>query len=179
MSWQPLPTPLAWWMHARVPAIAWRWLHVLMWLLEVPRTAAPTSRRRPPPLRRPHNHRHPISCYSTCIPFHSILSYLCVRVCASQVPLPALFLAPSATLGGRDAALAGDPKQASPIADDPLFRTGAYTGKGQNKPRGAERTPDDAWSTHRLATVGMDVRDSFEDVCLLRRALWNRRHILL
>ena len=70
------------------------------------------------------------------------------------------------TLCGRDTVLSGDLKQANPIGDDPLYRMGDYNGKGQNKPRGAERTPDDAWSTHRLVRMGMEVRDAFEDVCV-------------
>ena len=72
------------------------------------------------------------------------------------------------TMGGRDVVMCGDPKQAFPIGDDPLFRMGDYTGKGQNKPKGAERTPDDAWNTHRLHRMGMMVRDGFDDVCILR-----------
>ena len=75
----------------------------------------------------------------------------------------------TATLAGRDCVLAGDPKQANPIGDDPLYKEGAYTGKGQNKPKGSDRTPDDAWSTHKLVTMGMCVRNSFDDVCLLRQ----------
>ena len=35
-----------------------------------------------------------------------------------------------ALLAGRDAVMAGDPKQAPPIGDDPQYREGAYTGKG-------------------------------------------------
>ena len=72
-------------------------------------------------------------------------------------------------LGCRDAVLAGDPKQAPPIGDDPNFREGAYTGKAQNKPRGSDRTPDDAWNTFRLVAMGMNVRNSFEDVVLLKQ----------
>ena len=36
MSWQPLPTPLAWTLAAHVPDFGWQLLHVSMWLLEVP-----------------------------------------------------------------------------------------------------------------------------------------------
>ena len=46
-----------------------------------------------------------------------------------------------ALLGGRDTVLAGDPKQAPPIGDDPNFREGSYSGKGQNKPRTSSETP--------------------------------------
>ena len=45
-----------------------------------------------------------------------------------------------ALLGGRDTVLAGDPKQAPPIGDEPCYKEGAYTGKGQNKPKGGDRT---------------------------------------
>ena len=72
-------------------------------------------------------------------------------------------------LGGRDTVLAGDPKQAPPIGDEPCYKEGAYNGKGQNKPKGSDRTPTDAWSTHRLVNMGMAVRNSFEDVVLLRQ----------
>ena len=71
-------------------------------------------------------------------------------------------------LVNRDAVLAGDPKQAPPIGDDPMYREGAYRGKGKNKPRGADGTPNDAWDMEALAVNGMGVRDSFDDVVLLR-----------
>ena len=35
-------------------------------------------------------------------------------------------------LGGRDAVLAGDPKQAPPLGDEPLCRLGAYEGPAVN-----------------------------------------------
>ena len=72
-------------------------------------------------------------------------------------------------LGGRDAVLAGDPKQAPPICDEPIYRLGDYKGPACNKPKGAERTPSDAWSTHNLVRNGMEVRDSFKDAVLLRQ----------
>jgi len=72
-------------------------------------------------------------------------------------------------LGGRDAVLAGDPKQAPPICDEPIYRVGEYKGPACNKPKGAERTPSDAWSTHNLVRNGMEVRDSFKDAVLLRQ----------
>ena len=62
-------------------------------------------------------------------------------------------------MAGKDVVLAGDPKQAPPIGDDPLYRNGMYTGKGQNKPRGEDRTPDNAWPTRRLHMVGQTVRE--------------------
>ena len=33
-------------------------------------------------------------------------------------------------LGGRDTVLAGDPKQANPIGDEPMYKEGEYKGKG-------------------------------------------------
>ena len=72
------------------------------------------------------------------------------------------------TLAGRDVVLAGDLRQANPIGDHPMYSVGDYKGKGQNKPANADRTPDNAWSTQRLSVMGMAVRDSFEDVCILR-----------
>ena len=64
--------------------------------------------------------------------------------------------------------MAGDPKQANPIGDEPLYREGDYVGKGQNKPKGSDRTPSDAWSSQKLVRMGMLVRNSFEDAVLLR-----------
>ena len=39
LSWQPLPTPLAWAMQTRIPDAAWRAVHAAMWLVEVPMPA--------------------------------------------------------------------------------------------------------------------------------------------
>ena len=71
-------------------------------------------------------------------------------------------------LGGRDTVLAGDPKQANPIGDEPMYREGAYQGKGVNKPRGSDRTPSDAWSSHKLVNMGMMARNTFQEAILLR-----------
>jgi len=73
------------------------------------------------------------------------------------------------TLGGKDVVMSGDFKQANPIGDDPMYKLGDYVGKGQNKPKHAERTPDGAWTTKNLCRMGMAVRDQFEDGCLLRQ----------
>ena len=72
-------------------------------------------------------------------------------------------------LGGRDAVLAGDPKQCPPIGDEPLYKEGVYGGKGQNKPRGSKDTPPKAWSTKKLVHNGMEVRNTFQDVVELRQ----------
>ena len=72
-------------------------------------------------------------------------------------------------LGGKDAVLSGDPKQAAPIGDEPMYRDGAYIKKGENKPRGSAGTPDDAWSNKTLVVKGMQVRDTFKDTVLLRQ----------
>ena len=76
---------------------------------------------------------------------------------------------PGQYMANKDMVLSGDFKQAPPIGDDPMYRMGAYRGKGQNKPRGAATTPTEAWTTERLSTVGSHVRDTFEDVALLRK----------
>ena len=72
-------------------------------------------------------------------------------------------------LGGRDAVLAGDPKQVNPIGDDSLYKEGDSTGKEQNKPRDSDQTPSKAWTTHKFVRMGMAVRNSFDDVVLLRQ----------
>ena len=72
-------------------------------------------------------------------------------------------------LGGRDAVLAGDPKQAPPLCDEPLWRVGEYAKRGVNKPAGSDATPSNAWSTHRLVRNGMGVMESFQDAVLLRQ----------
>ena len=71
-------------------------------------------------------------------------------------------------LGGVDSVLAGDPKQAPPIGDEPLYTEGEYCKKGQNKPRGSDSTPPGAWDTKKLVRMGMLVRNSFQDVVELR-----------
>ena len=72
-------------------------------------------------------------------------------------------------LAGKDAVLSGDLKQATPIGDDPVFRQGVYAGKGKNKPRNAAEHQTRDWDTRTLHAVGGHVRDSFEDVVMLRR----------
>ena len=46
---------------------------------------------------------------------------------------------------------------------------GKYTGKGQNKPKGSDVTPDDAWTYQRLVSVGMQLLNTFQDVVFLRQ----------
>ena len=53
-------------------------------------------------------------------------------------------------LGGKDSVLSGDPKQASAIGDEPMYRDGDYAKKGENKPRDCARTPDGAWTNKSL-----------------------------
>ena len=72
------------------------------------------------------------------------------------------------TLAGLDAILTGHLAQATPIGDDPIFKPGGYTGKGQNKPRGKER-PAGAKSTHELVDMSRVFLDEFEDVAMLLR----------
>ena len=71
-------------------------------------------------------------------------------------------------LAGKDCVLAGDPKQAPPLGDEPMWREGEYRGRGQNKPKGSESTPPGAKSTKELVRLGMMTRNTFQDVALLR-----------
>ena len=71
------------------------------------------------------------------------------------------------TLGGLDAILAGHLAQAAPIGDDPVYKPGAYKGKGLNKPPDNYRGPE----PKTLAEFVHDARlflDEFEDVVFLR-----------
>ena len=72
-------------------------------------------------------------------------------------------------LGGKDAVLSGDPKQAPPLGDEPMWREGEYSGKGQNKPKGSDGVPPGAKSTKELVRLGMMARNTFQDVVLLRQ----------
>ena len=65
--------------------------------------------------------------------------------------------------------LAGDPKQAPPIGDDPLYRDGAYTGRGKNLPPRQQEAPTNAWSMAKFHTVGNGLLREFEDVVRLRK----------
>ena len=72
-------------------------------------------------------------------------------------------------LGGKAVVMAGDPKQAPPIIDEPLFREGEYEGKGANKPKGSDATPSGAWSSKNLVRNGMEARNTFQDAVYLRQ----------
>ena len=72
-------------------------------------------------------------------------------------------------MGQKDFVLCGDPKQCPPIGDEPIYQNGEYAGKAENKPRDAEGVPPGAWSAKKLVRMGMEVRDSCEDVVILRR----------
>ena len=72
-------------------------------------------------------------------------------------------------LAGKDVVLAGDPKQAAPLGDEPMWREGEYMKKGQNKPKGSESVPAGAKSTKELVRLGMMARNTFQDVVLLRQ----------
>jgi len=71
--------------------------------------------------------------------------------------------------GGKGVVLAGDPKQATPVCDEPLYKEGSYKGKAQNKPFRAEHRPADAWSTEKFVNVAMSMRNELKDVVLLRQ----------
>ena len=72
-------------------------------------------------------------------------------------------------MGQKDFVLCGDPKQCPPIGDEPIYQNGNYLGKSQNKPKDAEGVPHGAWSVDKLTKMGMAVRDSCEDVVILRK----------
>ncbi len=72
------------------------------------------------------------------------------------------------TMGGADAVLVGDLKQATPIGDDPISRTGKYGGRGLNRPvkgEPVEGTP----SLESLTARGDLFRDEFHDVVILQQ----------
>ena len=72
-------------------------------------------------------------------------------------------------LAGKDVVLSGDPKQAAPLGDEPMWREGEYTKKGQNKPKGSEGVPAGGKSTKELVRLGMMARNTFQDVVILRQ----------
>jgi len=72
------------------------------------------------------------------------------------------------SMGGKDVVLAGDAKQAAPIGDEPMFRVGAYRGKGLNKPRRGEAA-EDAPTLPELTRQGELFREEFQDVVILRK----------
>ena len=72
-------------------------------------------------------------------------------------------------MGQKDFVLCGDPKQCPPIGDEPIYQYGEYLGKSQIKPKDAQGVPPGAWSINKLIRMGMAVRDSCEDVVILRK----------
>ena len=77
------------------------------------------------------------------------------------------------SMRGKDVILAGDVKQAQPVGDDPMYKEGAYTGKGLNKPRNADARPGTP-TIESLTTLGTCFRDEFTkaaegDVVFLQR----------
>ena len=67
----------------------------------------------------------------------------------------------------RDFVMAGDPKQAQPVGDEPMYKPGAYTGSDQNKPK-KRQAPEGTPSAASLVDSGVLFRKSFDDVVLLR-----------
>ena len=65
--------------------------------------------------------------------------------------------------------MAGDPKQAPPIIDEPMYREGEYEGRGGSKPKGSDATPSGAWSAKSLVRNGMAARNTFQDAVYLRQ----------
>ena len=71
-------------------------------------------------------------------------------------------------MGQKAFVLCGDPKQVAPIGDEPIYQYGEYIRKSQNKPKDAQGVPHGAWSINKSTRMGMTVRDSCEDVVILR-----------
>ncbi len=67
----------------------------------------------------------------------------------------------------RDFALAGDPKQAQPVCEEAMYKEGAYTGRGLNKPRKGQAPPGTP-TMSALTESGLLFRRSFDDVAILR-----------
>ena len=64
--------------------------------------------------------------------------------------------------GDKDVVLAGDPKQAAPLGDEPMWREGEYTGTGMNKPAGSAGTPAGAKTIKQFVRLGMMARNIFK-----------------
>jgi len=67
----------------------------------------------------------------------------------------------------RDFVLAGDPKQAQPVGEEAMYKEGAYTGRGLNKPRNGP-APSGTPAMSALTESGLLFRKSFDDVAILR-----------
>ena len=70
-------------------------------------------------------------------------------------------------MAGKDVIMAGHLAQAQPIGDDPVFKTGPYTGKGLNRPPKGRDVPE-APDLKTLSEAGRLFLDEFEDVSILR-----------
>ena len=75
-------------------------------------------------------------------------------------------------MGGRDVVMAGDVRQMRGIGDESMFKEGPYRGDAQNRPRpsmrGVPEAPPGTPSMEELTTRGEAVRESFDDVVILR-----------
>ena len=71
-------------------------------------------------------------------------------------------------MGGKDVVLCGDVHACPPVGDSPIYRDGEYAGPCENKPFLARCVPPRAWSARKLVRMGLTIRDSFEDVVILR-----------
>ena len=69
--------------------------------------------------------------------------------------------------GGKDFVLSGDPKQAAPLGDEPMWRESEYRGKGLNKPKDSDDAPAGVKSMKELVRLGMMARNTFQDVAVL------------
>ena len=70
------------------------------------------------------------------------------------------------SLGGLDVILAGHLAQAAPIGDDPLYKPGAYKGKGLNKPPDNYRGPEPKTLAEFVSDARLFVQE-FDDVAML------------
>jgi len=72
-------------------------------------------------------------------------------------------------MGDKDYVLCGDPKQITPIGDEPIYQDGEYTGTAENKPLSAQTVPQGALSAKSLVRMGLNIRDRCQDVVILRK----------
>ena len=78
------------------------------------------------------------------------------------------------SLGGRDTVLSGDPRQAMPVTEEPMYINGPYKGKAKNLPPrrrdgAAAEVPPGTPTVHDFVGRGCMLRDEFDDVVFLRK----------
>ena len=71
------------------------------------------------------------------------------------------------TMGDQDMILSGDVRQAPPVAEEPIYKVGRYTGRGKNLP--PKGSPEgEAPSTEAFSNRGELLREEFVDAVILR-----------